>query len=103
MTHLPVRVDHLLQQLCHIVLLGADAAVVAAIVAGAAIADLLFRHANLFNLIAGLCRPTQELVAEQIGVAALPGAARKDQNFLTHSNNSLIDSDGGVTRSRFYS
>ena len=79
-----VRVDHLLQHLGHIVLVGTFAVVRAAIVAAGAGGDLLRRYADDFDLIAAFLRAAGELAAQQVGIAALARAAGQDQHLLIH-------------------
>ena len=68
--------DHLLQNFRHIVLDGTDSRMVTAVVTGPAIADLLFRNADLFHLIARFRGALCKLIAQNVRIAALAGAAR---------------------------
>lgn len=70
-----VRRLHGVQNFAHVVVQGALSAVVAAVVAGVAGGNLFAADKDLLNLVAALLRTAQELVAQQIRVAALAGAA----------------------------
>ncbi len=75
--------DHLVQNVRHVVFPHADAALLTGL-AAEAIADRPVPQENLLRPVAGFLRAQQELVAQQIGIAALSWAGGQYQYVFAH-------------------
>ena len=73
--HNDIGIDHLLQDVCHIILVDAGTSVSVAVVAAGAGSYFFLGNPDLFYLVPSVLRPTQKFIAQDIRVAALPGAA----------------------------
>jgi hypothetical protein len=58
--------------------------------AASAVSDIFVPQKYLFRPVPRLFRPQHELVAECVGISALPGASREQENFFCHSGFPLL-------------